>query len=358
MERNNKLGQSIDFEQSFAYGRKALQYMLDKRSAATPKNYDLWYTYASGNNRTLIKEVNEIIAVKGKIDQPDLDRIHEEYLCPCKGSAAVGKIGVQIGGEIDQIMAMLEAATGKTTEYGESLGTVSEQLDSSNDETSLATIVESLMSTTHEMQENNRQLEHRLKESKEQISDLNDNLEAVRTESRTDQLTGIANRKYFDEELSSKIEEAESSGEELCLLIGDIDFFKKFNDTFGHQTGDQVLKLVAQALDASVKGRDLAARYGGEEFAVVLPNTSLQSAVSVGDHIRKVVMAKELIKKSTGENLGTITMSFGAARFHRGDTPDEIINRADACLYAAKRGGRNCVKCETDPGIDFEMKVA
>ena len=96
-------------------------------------------------------------------------------------------------------------------------------------------------------------------------------------------------------------------------MMTDIDHFKKFNDTYGHLTGDQVLRLVAMSVKQNVKGQDIAARYGGEEFAVVLPNTVLRSAITVADHIRRAVMAKELMKRSTGEHLGRVTISVGVA---------------------------------------------
>jgi diguanylate cyclase len=131
----------------------------------------------------------------------------------------------------------------------------------------------------------------------------------------------------------------------------DIDHFKQFNDTHGHQTGDQVLRLVGAAIKGSVKGRDVAARYGGEEFSIILPATTIDSAVLVADQIRQAIMAKELIKRSTGESLGRITMSFGVAAHREGERPENLIERADACLYASKRNGRNRVTDENDPTL-------
>ena len=131
--------------------------------------------------------------------------------------------------------------------------------------------------------------------------------------------------------------------------MADVDHFKQFNDRFGHLTGDQVLRLVAVAMKHNVKGQDIAARYGGEEFVIALPDTTLRSAVAVADQIRRGVMAKELIKRSSGERLGRVTLSVGIALLHTGDTPQSLIERADACLYAAKRQGRNRVVCEGDP---------
>jgi diguanylate cyclase len=140
----------------------------------------------------------------------------------------------------------------------------------------------------------------------------------------------------------------------------DIDHFKSFNDSYGHLTGDQVLRLVAQSLKQTIKGQDITARYGGEEFAVVLPNTGLRQALMVADHIRRAVMAKELKKKSTGEILGRVTISAGVSILKPGDDTDSLIERADACLYAAKRNGRNRVICEADPeyAVESHSRVA
>jgi diguanylate cyclase len=171
----------------------------------------------------------------------------------------------------------------------------------------------------------------------------------VRTESQTDPLTGLANRKLFDGALVKAIAEAKAHREPLSLLMADVDYFKLFNDKFGHQTGDQVLRLVAQSMKQNVKGQDVAARYGGEEFVIALPKTTLRSAITVAEQIRSAVMAKELMKRSNGERLGRITVSIGVAHLRGDDTAQSLIERADNCLYAAKRNGRNRVICETDP---------
>jgi diguanylate cyclase len=224
----------------------------------------------------------------------------------------------------------------------------------------LRTIVETLVQTTKAMEISNRSLEDRLHASKQEINDLQENLEAVRTESLTDPLTQLANRKFFDSTLEKSIAEAVERNEALSLMLTDIDHFKTYNDSFGHLTGDQVLRLVAMSVKHNVKGKDTAARYGGEEFAVILPNTTLRAAVTVAEHIRRAVMAKELMKRSTGENLGRMTISIGVATLRKADSGQSLIERADMCLYAAKRHGRNRVICETDPEVatDSTAEVA
>ncbi len=191
-------------------------------------------------------------------------------------------------------------------------------------------------------------LEGELQASSAQVSELRDKLDDVRKESLTDPLTNIANRKALDDAVKAATEAVARDGEAVTLLLCDIDHFKKFNDTWGHQTGDQVLRLVASCLAENVKGRDTAARYGGEEFAVLLRGTPLEDAVRVADQIRLTVETKKLIKKSTGEILGAITISIGVAQFAKGESADTVIRRADACLYGAKHNGRNLVVHQDD----------
>jgi diguanylate cyclase len=199
------------------------------------------------------------------------------------------------------------------------------------------------------MEARTQHLEADLKRSSQQVNELKAQLDDVRRESLTDPLTGIANRKAFDAEIERAIEIARENNEPLSLFMCDIDKFKNFNDTWGHQTGDQVLRLVGHCLQENVKGRDTACRYGGEEFAVILRQTALENAVSLADQIRANVESKKLVKKSTGDILGTITISIGVAQLAEGETVADLIQRADACLYKAKNSGRNCVIGETDP---------
>ncbi|MCH8835800.1 MAG: GGDEF domain-containing protein, partial [Proteobacteria bacterium] len=114
-------------------------------------------------------------------------------------------------------------------------------------------------------------------------------------------------------------------------------------DTYGHQVGDQVLKLLGSTLTACIKGQDTAARYGGEEFAIILPRTSLKDALTVAENIRRAVGTKRVVNRTTGEDLGTITVSIGAGRFEYGEPVSQLISRADEALYMAKHNGRDRV---------------
>jgi diguanylate cyclase len=140
--------------------------------------------------------------------------------------------------------------------------------------------------------------------------------------------------------------DANKTGEPLSLVITDIDHFKHFNDTYGHQMGDQVLRLVGRTLTDSVKGRDTPARYGGEEFALILPQTRLADALVLAEQIRRTIMRRHIVRRDTGDDFGTITLSMGVAAYHPTEHLMDTIRRADAALYQAKRSGRNRVVSE------------
>ncbi len=344
-------GQADEHERTIAFCDIALGQIKALRQPATPRNYEIWYAYATGYHPSLNQKINETLSQTGTLSDANLDQIYETYLSPTRLTDRLDKVGSQVMGEIEQVMAMIDAAAGSASSYTESLADMSQKLGDSKDREGLRAIVESLVHTAKEMEASNQQLEERLNASKQEINELQENLETVRTESLTDPLTQLSNRKFFDTTLQQAIADARTKNEPLSLMMTDIDHFKNFNDSFGHLTGDQVLRLVAMSVKQNVKGQDTAARYGGEEFAVVLPNTVLRSAITVADHIRRAVMTKELMKRSTGEHLGRVTISIGVATLQKGDTPQTLIERADSCLYAAKRNGRNRVLCEVDPEV-------
>jgi diguanylate cyclase len=340
-----------------AFAEVALGQIRSLRQTAVPRNYEIWYVYATGYNPTLNKIINETLTRNGKLTELDLEQIYDTYLSQVRNSDRIDKVGARVVNEIDDIMTLIGEALGTSESYGKSLDSATFKLGSVTDREQLKAIVDLLVRSTREMQDTNRALEARLVVSKQEISNLQHSLEAIRAESMTDPLTALGNRKYFDRALGEAVRVARERGEPLSMMLFDIDYFKSFNDNYGHLTGDQVLRLVAMTLKQNIKGQDITARYGGEEFAVVLPNTAMRQALAVADNIRRAVMSKELKKKSTGEILGRVTISAGVAVLSPRDDPDSLIERADACLYAAKRNGRNRVICEADPEYQPEADI-
>ncbi|MEQ8737662.1 MAG: GGDEF domain-containing protein, partial [Hoeflea sp.] len=254
--------------------------------------------------------------------------------------------GNKLNTEVDQILKIIEETDGNSTALGTTVREASEGLTSQSTPTDVRHAVEAIVSASRKMEERSTELEEHLQATKKELNELQQNLEKAHSEARTDGLTGVNNRKAFDEALSRELAEAEKGGQPLCLVIGDIDHFKKFNDTFGHRTGDQVLRLVASCLKTGVHAGHFVARYGGEEFAVIMPATEIASAETIANKIRETVQARELVKRSTGESLGRVTMSMGIALLQPGEAGASLVERADSCLYDAKRGGRNRVVTE------------
>jgi diguanylate cyclase len=345
-----------EHERTMAYAEVALGQIRSLRQTAVPRNYEIWYVYATGYNSQLNKIINETLARNGKLTEADLEQIYETYLSQIKTTERIDKVGARVIGEIDDVMKLITEALGMSASYDASLARADQKLSVAEKPDQVKAIIESLLKSTREMRDTNKALEERLSLSRTEICNLQQSLEAIRAESLTDPLTGLGNRKYFDRSIDSAVQNALATGEPLSLLMFDIDHFKSFNDSYGHLTGDQVLRLVGASLRQTIKGQDITARYGGEEFAVVLPNTALRQALTVADHIRRAVMAKELKKKSTGEILGRVTISVGVSMLKPGDDTDSLIERADACLYAAKRNGRNRVICEADPEYAAETQ--
>ncbi|WP_252228318.1 diguanylate cyclase [Caldicoprobacter algeriensis] len=154
----------------------------------------------------------------------------------------------------------------------------------------------------------------------------------------TDPLTGAYNFRYFNKRLEDEILRARRYGERFALIMFDVDYFKSFNDTFGHQTGDLVLKAAVDMVKGRIRKTDVLARWGGEEFIILLPNTKLEDAVKLAEELRQRLMQLKI-----GE-VDSVTASFGVVEYQEGDTLDSIVKRVDDMMYKAKNEGRNCVR--------------
>ncbi len=263
-----------EHERTMAFAEIALAQIKSLRQSAIPRNYEIWYVYATGYNSPLNKIINETLARNGKLTEADLEQIYETYLSQIKITDRIDKVGARVIGEIDGVVKLINDALGMSASYDDSLSGATQKLAVAEHRDQVKAIMESLVKSTRQMRGTNKALEERLTLSKTEISNLQQSLEAIRAESLTDPLTGLGNRKYFDRSIDRAVQNALANGEPLSLLMFDIDHFKSFNDSYGHLTGDQVLRLVGMSLKQTITGQDITARYGGEEFAVVLPNTA------------------------------------------------------------------------------------
>ena len=336
-----------EFERALDYANAALDFLKRNGIPPYPQFYEMLYTYAAGVNPSLNARINAVVRA-GTTPTPSLmESLYGEFM-KTNASDRMSDVSERMHRRIEAVNVAIDSAMVSASAYSGSLQVASGDLEHGMSAAAMKMLADTLLTETHRMQDNNRQLEAQLEASRQDIESLQRDIDDVRRESLLDPLTKIANRKSFDEGLASALEDAALTGQPLCLILADIDNFKLFNDTYGHQTGDQVLRLVAMTINSNIKGKDLAARYGGEEFAAILPCTDLNGATAAAENIRQAIQSKDLVKRSTNEKLGRITASFGVASLTRHDTATSLIERADKCLYAAKHAGRNRVVNETE----------
>ncbi len=328
-------------EKADEYASEALERIHQEGLSLVPQNFELWYVYYAEANTEVVRAIDILIANKQKITDDRCGEIHQRFLSETKENERVRQAGDQIQETIQGVKASVGTVKEMTHEYAEVLQNASGSLNDVTSPEEMKSTLERVIGNTQNVLQHNQKLEEELERSTMVMQELQRDLEIVRQQALTDGLTNLANRKAFESELMRIAEEAGKEELTFCLILLDIDHFKSFNDTYGHQVGDQVLRLVAQTLIDGVKGRDVAARYGGEEFAIILPQTTLQGGIKVADSLRKVVQAKELVNRNTGDTLGRVTLSGGVAEYIMGEELDKLIERSDTALYTAKHNGRN-----------------
>jgi len=314
----------------------------------TPQNYAVWYEYHDGSNPDLQRTIDVLLSNHREFDEALLDELYERFFTAGKDHQAVRETARRVQETLREVVDAVGDAGVGASRYGATLRDVSGQMQSP--QVPLAPLVARLIEETNEMSRRSQHLGYRLDQSARRIEVLKTNLDDVRRQAMTDGLTGIANRRFFDAVLREQASNAMETGDDLCLLLIDIDHFKKFNDTWGHQTGDEVLKLVAKTLVDNIKGQDVVARFGGEEFVVLLPKTSLSASVMVGNTIRTAFEKRRVVDKESKRMIGDITVSIGIARYELGESLAELVRRADAALYRAKNEGRNRVIADPPTG--------
>ncbi len=212
----------------------------------------------------------------------------------------------------------------------------------------VSAIAQKIMSETKSVVTSSQNLKKQMDETASEISTLKEELKGIKQEAKTDMLTGLLNRRGFDEAISEAQQNSITHNKVFSIILTDIDHFKKVNDTHGHLIGDNVLKMLSRLLNEQIKGKDIAARFGGEEFILVLPDTSLKGAFILAEQIRKSLQTMKWIARNSGKPIGTVTVSLGVAQYKPDETIESLIQRADNALYFAKENGRNRTVTELD----------
>jgi diguanylate cyclase len=333
-------------EQAREYAKAAFARMEGLSIRPVPTNFCVWYAYHTGKAPELRRAVDILISNRQPFTDNSNDELYERFFTLGHEQTELRASMVRVQETLSELVSNLGEAGQSTSRYNAALTEISGGIEADPTPGVVTMLVQRLLEETAAIQKKMELLDNQFTASSQTIRQLRDRLEGLRREAHTDSLTGIANRKSFDATLRDAARQSMETGAELSLLFLDIDHFKTFNDTWGHQIGDQALRLVAKTLTDNVKGQDLASRYGGEEFAVILPQTALADAVTLANKIRHAFAVRKLFKKDTGETIGALTVSIGVSRFEPGESLSHFVARADQALYAAKRDGRNRVVAE------------
>jgi len=322
-------------------GRAAFDSVVQLGITPTPDNFAIWYEYHSGLNPELRHLIDLLLSKTGRCDDQTMAAVHRKFFSHTRERDALRAASARMQGLLHEVgEAVGDAGTGARM-FGAVVRDTSNAFAAGT--TTLPVLIQRLRAEAHAMAERNEAIGQHLAGAAERIILLERSLDGLRQDAATDGLTKLNNRRSFDVRLRESAGEAMNSGEPLCLVLMDIDHFKRVNDRFGHQTGDQVLRLVAEALTANTRPDDFVARYGGEEFALIMAATAPETAVTVAERIRRSFAGREIVTRGSGTSIGTVTISGGVALYEPGERLPDWVERADQALYGAKKGGRNRV---------------
>jgi len=316
--------------------KKTLCFMVEKGIPSVPKNYKRWFN------------VFTYLAEHGLLEEeiPE-DKIFEIFSLINKKDKNVDieKLKREIKNSTDSLKSSLDEIISVTDRYSKSLNrgdkVLSEakcKIDDKNIQNMLGYILEEMKI----LKEENLKFRKKIEEENKKVQKLQEKLEIVETEANTDYLTGLYNRRAFMNILNNLFNDFKELNNKFSVILLDIDDFKKINDTYGHDVGDEVIKDIADVLRKYLRPEDIPARIGGEEFAVLITNADRDVAISVAERLRNVMENRHLfIDENT---IIDYTASFGVASMDKDiDSPSELLKVADNNLYRAKKEGKNRV---------------
>ncbi|MBK5967047.1 GGDEF domain-containing protein [Thiocystis minor] len=327
-----------DLRTSSDYLRMAVPLMIERKIPPTPYNYALWYAHVQQISPELSKALLEQFPSAGSYDHDKSESLFFEFFVKnyLPNNQQAQNLLVSI---VSQLARAVSRNVKGTETYGSALKDAMEIFDAAVDQQKIRDMLTQLLTDTATVETLNVEFQLELQSARVEVEKLRRELEESQYSARFDTLTRIANRRAFNDAFIQALGMPE---EPTCLLLLDLDKFKVCNDTYGHLMGDRILEIVGEILGGFQSDTIFVARYGGEEFTVIVKG-SLAAAHDIAETIRQKVSAIHLKKKDTHDLIGVITVSIGLVLARVGETPEEIIGRADAALYRAKDQGRNCV---------------
>jgi diguanylate cyclase len=330
--------------QSAELFRLALQRMSEHTAAFNPQTYAVWYEHLAGMNSRLSQALEQRLKAEPQLADDAIAALHQAHVADIDAATAE-RVSVDMRRVMDGLRRTAETAGGTASDMGGKLEGLSRALQGL-DSGAIATQVQDALASTTQMRVSVDALRAQVDNSQAEIERLRGELDRAREEAVLCPLTGVLNRKGFDDRLRTLFDAARKPGGSLCLAMFDLDHFKQINDVHGHLIGDRVLEatgLVLRRAIADAGPAVSAARYGGEEFAVLLPGCDVDAARDLAEQVRAGVKTMRIRQRQTDRTIQTITVSAGVTSVRPGDDPASFVARADAALYQSKHSGRDRV---------------
>ncbi|GBD43303.1 Diguanylate cyclase VdcA [bacterium HR40] len=324
-------------------GERAFAALRERGILPSPENYLVWYTHLAGENPALSRMIRLLEQNRDSFDAKRCRELYARYFLRSDMQRTLAEATDRIKGLTERLGDLLAHSGEESARASSRFEAAARALATTCGLEEIRRVVVALDAEARRMAAETRTLGCELQRSSREVAELQSHLERMQREVETDPLTGVGNRRHFDVALKRLAARSLEDGTPLSMMLADIDHFKRFNDTFGHDVGDVVLRLVAGVIRRGVRDNDVVARFGGEEFAVLMPGVELAEAAAVAERLRATVAGRRLRSREDGRDLGMVTLSIGLSAYCPGEPLDRFFRRVDSALYEAKQGGRNRV---------------
>jgi diguanylate cyclase len=303
-----------------------------------PRNYELFYEAYIGSNPKLTKELASLGA---KATQEELDAIGSQYFGHHYGKGVEG-VHTKIAGELEGLLTLLKQEQTSLESYNKLLGETYSRINTKSVASAdlLRNAIGLLTDATGTTMAHGKETVEGVEAKSKEMEEIRKELDEYKRIANTDSLTRLFNRRAFDDKLAS-VYDSQRSRATTALVVGDIDHFKKINDTFGHPVGDKILATVANVIKSNVRKEVFVARTGGEEFAIIIEGNTEEEAIAIAERVRRSLEATPFKNSKTGVNYGPVTLSLGICMASDADTAQDLYQKSDVALYCAKSSGRN-----------------
>lgn len=339
------LNSTDDPEQAKRIFTRLVNVFSEQNISPSPLNYFVWYQYLKGDNSQFRQEMDSILNDPFGYNDRIGKRLYNDFLTAENKSD--DNFDMALRRLISSMVNRMNSWSETLEEHTKELDICAESLSSPDiNAEELKRLTSNIISTATSMQKNTEDLQTDMLTNAKEVEGLRHQLIEARAELLQDELTQIGNRKAFNNAIQELTLSASNDQSTLCLIIADIDHFKRFNDCFGHLVGDSVLRFFSNLMKKSKLKNESLSRYGGEEFTLLLNNSSLEEAQKRAESIRVAIESATLRRRNSSETLGIITASFGISIYRANESIDDFIKRADDALYYAKENGRNKIITE------------